>query len=90
VNASRAPHRARGIALTALPSRFRTDALQLITFGRHASTVDIAELTAMDGTGSRAVAAAASSSPTSTASAPSSSATTFATDTDAEATHSSS
>jgi uncharacterized protein with von Willebrand factor type A (vWA) domain len=30
-------------------TRFRTDALQLITFGRHASTVDIAELTALDG-----------------------------------------
>ena len=31
-------------------TRFRTDALQLITFGRYASTVDIGELTALDGT----------------------------------------
>jgi uncharacterized protein with von Willebrand factor type A (vWA) domain len=31
-------------------TRFRTDALQLITFGRHATTVDIAELTALEGT----------------------------------------
>lgn len=30
-------------------TRFRTDALQLITFGRHAATVDIAELTALEG-----------------------------------------
>ncbi|PPK66855.1 VWA domain-containing protein [Actinokineospora auranticolor] len=30
-------------------TRFRADALQLITFGRHASTVDIGELTAMEG-----------------------------------------
>jgi uncharacterized protein with von Willebrand factor type A (vWA) domain len=30
-------------------TRFRTDALELITFGRHASTVDIAELTALEG-----------------------------------------
>jgi uncharacterized protein with von Willebrand factor type A (vWA) domain len=31
-------------------TRFRNDALELITFGRHASTVDIAELTALEGT----------------------------------------
>jgi uncharacterized protein with von Willebrand factor type A (vWA) domain len=31
-------------------TRFRSDALELITFGRHASTVDIAELTALEGT----------------------------------------
>jgi uncharacterized protein with von Willebrand factor type A (vWA) domain len=31
-------------------TRFRTDALQLITFGRHASTVDLGELVALDGT----------------------------------------
>jgi uncharacterized protein with von Willebrand factor type A (vWA) domain len=31
-------------------TRFRTDALQMITFGRHACTVDIGELTALDGT----------------------------------------
>ncbi len=30
-------------------TRFRNDALELITFGRHASTVDIAELTALEG-----------------------------------------
>ncbi|GAA0642372.1 VWA domain-containing protein [Kutzneria viridogrisea] len=30
-------------------TRFRTDALELITFGRHASTVDIGELTALEG-----------------------------------------
>ncbi|MEV6605631.1 MULTISPECIES: VWA domain-containing protein [unclassified Kutzneria] len=32
-----------------ITTRFRTDALQLITFGRHASTVDIGELTALEG-----------------------------------------
>ena len=31
-------------------TRFRTDALQLITFGRYATTVDIGELAALDGT----------------------------------------
>ncbi|HVV21052.1 MAG TPA: VWA domain-containing protein [Pseudonocardiaceae bacterium] len=31
-------------------TRFRSDALDLITFGRHAMTVDIGELTAMEGT----------------------------------------
>ena len=31
-------------------TRFRTDALELITFGRHATTVRIGELTALDGT----------------------------------------
>jgi len=31
-------------------TRFRSDALELITFGRHATTVDIAELTALEGT----------------------------------------
>jgi uncharacterized protein with von Willebrand factor type A (vWA) domain len=31
-------------------TRFRTDALQLITFGRYATKVDIGELTALDGT----------------------------------------
>lgn len=31
-------------------TRFRTDALELITFGRHAKTVDIGELTALEGT----------------------------------------
>ena len=31
-------------------TRFRGDALELITFGRHASTVDIGELTALEGT----------------------------------------
>ncbi|XVV06884.1 VWA domain-containing protein [Actinosynnema sp. CA-248983] len=30
-------------------TRFRTDALQLITFGRHAETVDIGQLTALEG-----------------------------------------
>jgi uncharacterized protein with von Willebrand factor type A (vWA) domain len=30
-------------------TRFRSDALQLITFGRYASTVDIGELTALEG-----------------------------------------
>ncbi|HEX5115668.1 MAG TPA: VWA domain-containing protein [Pseudonocardiaceae bacterium] len=30
-------------------TRFRSDALEVITFGRHASTVDIAELTALEG-----------------------------------------
>ncbi|GAA3462955.1 VWA domain-containing protein [Saccharothrix longispora] len=30
-------------------TRFRTDALELITFGRHAETVDIGQLTALDG-----------------------------------------
>ncbi|KAA2266451.1 VWA domain-containing protein [Solihabitans fulvus] len=30
-------------------TRFRTDALELITFGRHATTVDIGELTALEG-----------------------------------------
>jgi uncharacterized protein with von Willebrand factor type A (vWA) domain len=30
-------------------TRFRNDALELITFGRHATTVDIAELTALEG-----------------------------------------
>ncbi|GAB3884307.1 hypothetical protein GCM10029964_045130 [Kibdelosporangium lantanae] len=30
-------------------TRFRNDALELITFGRHASTVDIGELTALEG-----------------------------------------
>ncbi|MFT7834809.1 VWA domain-containing protein [Saccharothrix sp. BKS2] len=30
-------------------TRFRTDALELITFGRHAETVDIGELTALEG-----------------------------------------
>ncbi|WP_026424079.1 vWA domain-containing protein [Actinokineospora inagensis] len=32
-----------------ISTRFRSDELQLITFGRHASTVDIAELTALEG-----------------------------------------
>ena len=32
-----------------IQTRFRTDALQLVTFGRHARTVDIAELTALEG-----------------------------------------
>jgi uncharacterized protein with von Willebrand factor type A (vWA) domain len=32
-----------------ITTRFRTDALRLITFGRHASTVDIGELTALEG-----------------------------------------
>ena len=31
-------------------TRFRTDALELITFGRHATTVDLGELTALEGT----------------------------------------
>jgi uncharacterized protein with von Willebrand factor type A (vWA) domain len=31
-------------------TRFRTDALELITFGRHAQSVDIGELTALEGT----------------------------------------
>jgi uncharacterized protein with von Willebrand factor type A (vWA) domain len=31
-------------------TRFRSDALELITFGRHASAVDIGELTALEGT----------------------------------------
>jgi len=31
-------------------TRYRTDALQLITFGRHASTVELGELVALDGT----------------------------------------
>jgi uncharacterized protein with von Willebrand factor type A (vWA) domain len=30
-------------------TRFRTDALELITFGRHAETVDVGELTALEG-----------------------------------------
>jgi uncharacterized protein with von Willebrand factor type A (vWA) domain len=30
-------------------TRFRTDALELITFGRHAETVDIGQLTALEG-----------------------------------------
>lgn len=33
-----------------ISSRFRTDALQLITFGRHAVPVDLAELVGLDGT----------------------------------------
>ncbi|GAA4861531.1 VWA domain-containing protein [Saccharopolyspora rosea] len=31
-------------------TRFRSDALQLVTFGRYASTVDVAELAALEGT----------------------------------------
>ncbi|MCX2734120.1 VWA domain-containing protein [Saccharopolyspora sp. NFXS83] len=31
-------------------TRYRSDALQLITFGRHASTVDVGELAALEGT----------------------------------------
>ena len=33
-----------------ISSRYRSDALQLITFGRYASTVDVGELTALEGT----------------------------------------
>ncbi|MGH3622145.1 MAG: vWA domain-containing protein [Sciscionella sp.] len=33
-----------------ISARFRSDALQLITFGRHARSVDIGELTALEGT----------------------------------------
>jgi uncharacterized protein with von Willebrand factor type A (vWA) domain len=44
------PMKRTALALHQLIStRFRTDALQLITFGRHASTVDIGELTALEG-----------------------------------------
>ncbi|HEY0641732.1 MAG TPA: VWA domain-containing protein [Pseudonocardiaceae bacterium] len=31
-------------------TRYRTDALRLVTFGRHAATVDVGELVALDGT----------------------------------------
>jgi uncharacterized protein with von Willebrand factor type A (vWA) domain len=45
------PMKRTALALHQLIStRFRTDALQLITFGRYASTVDIGELTALEGT----------------------------------------
>ncbi|SES19117.1 vWA domain-containing protein [Actinokineospora terrae] len=45
------PMKRTALALHHLVStRFRTDDLQLITFGRHATTVDIAELTALEGT----------------------------------------
>jgi uncharacterized protein with von Willebrand factor type A (vWA) domain len=44
------PMKRTALALHQLIStRFRTDALQLITFGRHATTVDIGELTALEG-----------------------------------------
>jgi uncharacterized protein with von Willebrand factor type A (vWA) domain len=44
------PMKRTALALHHLVStRFRSDELQLITFGRHASTVDIGELTAMEG-----------------------------------------
>jgi uncharacterized protein with von Willebrand factor type A (vWA) domain len=44
------PMKRTALALHQLIStRFRTDALQLITFGRHAATVDIGELTALEG-----------------------------------------
>src|SRR5690606_28445134 len=43
------PMKRTALALHQLIStRFRSDALDLITFGRHATTVDIAELTALD------------------------------------------
>ncbi|TCP50857.1 uncharacterized protein with von Willebrand factor type A (vWA) domain [Tamaricihabitans halophyticus] len=45
------PMKRTALALHQLIStRYRNDALQLITFGRHASVVDIGELTALDGT----------------------------------------
>ncbi|GAA3049162.1 vWA domain-containing protein [Actinokineospora globicatena] len=45
------PMKRTALALHHLVStRFRADELQLITFGRHAATVDIAELTALEGT----------------------------------------
>ncbi|WP_433273125.1 vWA domain-containing protein [Actinosynnema sp. CS-041913] len=44
------PMKRTALALHHLVStRFRTDALQLITFGRHAETVDIGQLTALEG-----------------------------------------
>ncbi|MQA08765.1 MAG: hypothetical protein GEU98_09500 [Pseudonocardiaceae bacterium] len=45
------PMKRTALALHQLIStRFRNDALQLITFGRHATSVDVGELTAMEGT----------------------------------------
>jgi uncharacterized protein with von Willebrand factor type A (vWA) domain len=45
------PMKRTALALHQLIStRFRSDALDLITFGRHATTVDIGELTALEGT----------------------------------------
>jgi uncharacterized protein with von Willebrand factor type A (vWA) domain len=45
------PMKRTALALHHLVStRFRSDALQLVTFGRYASTVDVGELTALEGT----------------------------------------